>query len=524
MGIERTPERKPESGSAGTSGVSEPTGGPRRRRSSLTVALVAGAVLVAGGGGAYWAASAAGGTPGPAAAGPRSGPAPLALSGWAAADGAAPGLQYRATGALPSGPGSAPVFQPRGEVSRDDVAKLAAALGVSGPVTLDHGLWRAAPSHNAPGPTLQVAQQAPGSWAFSRDGSGTGCRPSTANGGEVSATGRAICYSPERAMQSATAAASSGTAASPDQAKHAAAPVLTALGLDGARVDATHTAGGFRSVVVDPVVGGLATHGWQTTLQVGSDGGLSSGSGRLAALTQGASYPAVSAQRALNELNGSGTGPSTSPSTGPSTGPGADPSTGPCRTMHPGIPGSAPSGPADPGDLPLRVPSRCAVGKPQPLDVRGARFGLSAQFVNGRPELVPSWLFQVAQPVDQRTTEIAQPAVDPKYIVPPAGTSPASTPPGNGNTSSRVHIESYTTDGATLTLHFWGGVCSNYSATVVSQSADAVKVQITSAAKNPKQICVLIAKSISTQVTLDKPLGGRTVYDSSDGQAVPQTR
>ncbi|MGW7005699.1 hypothetical protein ACWGCW_23555 [Streptomyces sp. NPDC054933] len=512
MGIERTPESKPESGSAGTSGASEQTGGPRRRRSSLTVALVAGAVLVAGGGGAYWAMSAASGTPGPAAAGPASGPAPLALSGWTTADGAAPGLQYRATGPLPSGPGSAPVFQARGEVSRDDVAKLAAALGVSGPVTLDHGLWRAAPSHNAPGPTLQVTQQAPGSWAFSRDGSGTGCRPSTANGGDVSATGRAICYSPERAMQSATAAASSGTAVSPDQAKHAAAPVLTALGLGGAQVDAEHTAGDVRSVAVDPEVGGLPTHGWQTTLQVGSDGGLLSGSGRLATLAQGASYPAVSAQRTLDELNGSGTSLST------------DPSTGPCRTMHPGITGSTPGGPADPGDLPVRASAQCTVGKPQPLDVRGARFGLSAQFVNGRPELVPSWLFQVAQPGARQTTEIAQPAVDPKYVVPPARTAPPSTPPGVGNTPSRTHIESYTVDGSTLTLHFWGGVCSNYSAAVVSQSADAVKVQVTGVAKNPKQVCVLLAKSISEQVTLDKPLGGRTVYDSSDGQAVPQTR
>ncbi|MDF3288533.1 hypothetical protein [Streptomyces silvisoli] len=502
MGIERTPESRPGNGSpAGTSGLSERTGEHRGRRTPLAVALVAGAVLVAGGGSAYWAASAASGAPGPTAPGAGSSPAPLALSGWGQSDAGTPGVRYQATGALPSGPGSAPVYQARGQVSRDDVAKLATALGVSGPIALDHGLWRAAPSHNAPGPTLQVTQQAPGSWAFARNGAGTGCHPSTASGGADGA-GQAVCYSPEDAMRStAPAVPSPGPAVPPDQAKRAVAPVLTALGLGGARVDASRAAGGVRTVEVDPMVGGLPTHGWQTMLQVGPDGRLLSGSGRLAALARGAAYPVVSARRALDELNGSG----------------ATPGTGPCRTMHPGATGLAgadPGGPADPGDLPVRPSARCVTGAPLTLDVRAARFGLSAQFVGGQSELVPSWLFQVAQPAAQQPVEIAQPAVDPKYVAPPPSAAPS---PGTA-----THVESYAADSRTLTLRFWGGVCSTYSASVVSQSADAVKVRITSSAKDPERICVMLAKSISERVTLDAPLGTRTVYDASDGRAVPQ--
>jgi hypothetical protein len=499
VGIERTPQSKPENGSPTA------TTDPRSRRSRLTVALVAGAVLVAAGGSAYWAASAASGAPGPAAPpGVGSTPPPLALSGWGQSGGVGPGVRYQATGALPSGPGSAAVQQARGEVSRDDVAKLAAALGVSGPVTLDDGLWRAAPSHNAPGPTLQVTQQAPGSWAFARDGAGTGCRPSTANGGETGGAGHAVCYSPEDAMRStAPTVPSPGTAVPPDQAKRAAAPVLAALGLGGAAVDASRAVGGVRTVAVDPVVDGLPTHGWQTTLQVGPDGRLLSGSGRLATLARGATYPVVSARRALDELNGTGAAQGTGPA----------PSTGPCRMMHPG---AAPGGPADPGDLPVRPPTGCATGAPLTLQVKAARFGLSAQFVAGRSELVPSWLFEVAPPGAGQPVEIAQPAVDPKYVTPPPSAAPS--PPSTG---TATHLQSYTADGRTLTVRFWGGVCSTYSAAAISQSGDSVRVRVTSAAKDPERICVMLAKSISARVTLDAPLGARTVYDASDGHAVP---
>ncbi|MCQ4046228.1 hypothetical protein ACFOSC_21070 [Streptantibioticus rubrisoli] len=494
MGIKRTPGSRPGNGSPTAAGE------PRTRRSRLTVALVTGAVLVAGGSSAYWAASAANGVPGPAAPpGAGATPPPLAMTGWGQGGGVGPGVRYQAIGALPSGPGSAPVQQARGEVSRDEVAKLAAALGVSGPVTLDHGLWRAAPSHNAPGPTLQVTQQAPGSWAFTQDGAGTGCHPATADGGGVDGAGHAVCYSPEDAMRSTAAAVPSpGAAVPPDQAKRAAAPVLAALGLGGAAVDASRAVGGVRTVAVDPVVDGLPTHGWQTTLQVGSDGRLLSGSGRAAPLARGATYPVVNARRALDELNG------TDPSEGTGT------PAGPCRMMHPG---TAPGGPADPGDLPVRPPTGCGTGTPLTLDVRAARFGLSAQFVDGRSQLVPSWLFQVAQPGAQQPVEIAQPAVDPKYVAPSAARSPGTA----------VHIQSYAVDGRTLTLRFWGGVCSTYSAAVVSQSADSVTVRVTSAAKQPKQICVLLAKLISERVTLDAPLGARKVYDASDGHAVPRS-
>lgn len=387
-------------------GRDEDAGDRGRRRPGVSAALVAGAVLLAGGGGAYWAATATGGggSARPSAA-REGGPAPLALSGWAAGGAVQPGQEVRVTGALPAGPRSAHVVRAQGDVPREAAARLAAALGVSGPVTADHGLWRA-------GGRLQVSQAAPGGWAFVRTAAGTGCLPRPA--GDAASSAR-ICYSPG---QAGSPQGSPGSPVSAGEAKRVAAPVLAALGLGGASVDASRTAGPLRTVTADPVVEGLPTHGWQTVLQIGPDGSLSSGSGRLAALAQGPAYPVVSAAEAVAVMRGRG-------------GPGV----GPCRYMYPGAVQGGGAGPADPGD-PLRPTARpCVPTRPGPLEIRGARFGLSAQFVEGRPELVPSWLFDAAAAGVPGTYTLARPAVDQRYIASPG----PSTPAGRGGTASPAH-------------------------------------------------------------------------------------
>ena len=98
--------------------------------------------------------------------------------------------------------------------------------------------------------------------------------------------------------------------------------------------------------------------------------------------------------------------------------------------------------------------------------VRGAVFGLSAQYVAGVPELVPSWLFRVAAAGAGGETVLALPAVDPRFI---AAASPTVTPSTGSAGPARVRITSYAADGAVLTLRFWGGVCSDYSASVAGR-------------------------------------------------------
>jgi hypothetical protein len=529
VGIERTPHGCPDK-HADCPAV-------RRRRSPLAVALVAGTALIAGSGGAYWAASAqTGGAHGSPVgddadfSGKAGAPPPLALDGWTGAGTAAGsgGPAYRTTGALPTGPESAHVYRAVDQVPRTDVARLAAALGVPGPVRLDGGMWRAGAVPGTSGPALEVNQDAPGSWVFARYGTAPPCKLRTG----VPASGTAVCYAAEGTGSSETRAASAASPASPDEAKRAAAPVLAAVGLVGRPADATQTAGPNRTIVVDPVYGGLPTHGWRTTLQVASDGGLLSATGRLARVTEGAAYPVVGARRALQEMQVPG---SRVPAACPTSHPGASTDAG-ASTGSTGVnPGglmvrrsSSASGLANPVDRQRTPMGPCVPGwAAQPLEVHGATFGLSAQFVSGRPELVPSWLFQVTRAGGGRAYTVAQPAVDPRFLTAPGEknpglpTAPLPSPSGSP-TVANTRIDSYAANGRTLTLRFYGGLCERYSASVVRQSTGSVAVRITGVVKNPRRTCPMIAKQFIERVILSQRLDARPVYDASDGHHVAQ--
>ncbi|MFD8548901.1 hypothetical protein [Streptomyces sp. NPDC059649] len=488
----------------------------RTRRTRLVVASMAAAVLVAGGGAAYWASSASGGD----GSGPGSGqgnPPPLALDGYSGGSIAAgepnpQGAKYRAVAKLPNGPGSAPVYRPKGEISRESVERLAKALDVAGKVRSEGTTWKVGEvTPDARGPILQVNKTGSGAWTFSQYGTpgGTNCAlPASPKGktgqeqpGGGGPSSRPGCPSYRGGGDIATQDDGSGAGAvSQEKAKQVVRPVLKALGQEDAAVDASGLSGAVRIVTANPVLGGLPTYGWQSDLQVGSDGQVVGGSGQLAKPVKGAVYPVLNADKTLARLNsGDGRKPAPCPST-------------------PGRKG----GPDGKGDQIAPCEPDPTKGQ-RPAEVTGAVFGLAVQYVDGGQALVPSWLFKVRQPgtgngPDSTTTTVTHPAVDPKYV---AHKEPTSKPPSGK--PGAMALESYDIGdgGRKLTVHFWGGVCSVYSVSV-EESATAVKTKVVGRDKKPGQICVKIAREFTKTVELQKPLDGRKVIDVSTGESVPK--
>ncbi|WP_282703619.1 hypothetical protein [Streptomyces sp. CC219B] len=488
-------ERPDNDDSVGTDavGTDEKSAGGGRRRSPAVVASVAAAVLLAGGGGAYLAATASGGPDGGTTSGAsgRDTPPPLALDGYSegGTGGIAPGepnpygATFRADGELPKGPGSAAVYRARGEVTEEEVARLADALGVAGTPVLQGQAWRLG-AKDGSGPSLQVNQKAPGTWTFYRYAPGPdACLSTTACPGKP--------------------AGATDDPVSEAAAKKAAAPVLKAVGQDDAKLDARQVMGAQRVVNADPVVGGLPTYGWTTGVTVNAQGEVVGGSGQLKAPVKGDTYPVLSAEKTLGLMNAAS----------------AD------------APGSGIGGCASP--VPLEERDPCGEpdkpGKKEVITVDKAVFGLAAHHVDGRQALVPSWLFEVRAPGAEDSFTVTHPAVAPKYLASPApsGTpterpSPRPTGPGDKPTSAPstrdVQVEGYTAEGRELTVSFTGGVCADYDVKA-SESDDKVTVVVTEKPW-PDKVCVLIAKVYHRTVPLDEPLGDRKVV-GSDGRAIP---
>ncbi|THC53935.1 hypothetical protein [Streptomyces sp. A1499] len=475
-----------------------------RRRSRLAVASVAATVLLVGGGGAYFAATASdgGGRGGGTPAGGDGNPPPLALDGYADSgreSGGGPGIApgepdpngatYEAAGELPEGPGSAPVYHARGEVTRAEVAHLAKALGVSGAPVLRDGVWKVTRDRDGSGPSLQVNKQAPGTWTYVGHGEG----------------GTDNCPKGKPCSSGSTASDGElGDAVSERTAKDAAAPVLKALGQDDAKLDARQLMGAVRVVNADPKVGGLPTYGWSTGIQVGSDGEVVGGSGRLKAPVKGAEYPAIGAKETLDLLNSQGRGGGGKIAGCATPAPHADDST---KTEG----GGTKQAPCVPSPTPP---------KPQPIEVSDATFGLATHFVGGKQTLVPSWLFEVRPRGADDSFTVTHPAVAPKHLTSPtrAGTPEPSGKPERGSGEGPADITSYTADGTSLTVHFWGGVCGEYSASA-SEDGDRVRVTVSEERQEKGKVCVMMAKELKETVTLDEPLGDRKVVDA-DGDTV----
>lgn len=559
-------------GTAGGHGLRESPPGRRR----LTVALVAAAVLVAAGGGAYWAVSSGpsdrGAKPGTAQADSRT-----AVPGGAVAVPGVGTADYRLTGTLPDGPDSAPLYHPSGAVGQAEVRRLAAVLGVTGPVVADHGSWRVGPGDGT-GPALLVDQSGPGIWSYARnatvtpgatavppradggstahraDGSGTAtagpqvARPAdggadagatshqAAGSGTVTGTRQVPPQADGTASAHRTVGTITGSPPSELQAKGAASPVLGALGLSAARVGATKAVGPSRTVTADPVVGGLPTHGWETSLDIDPNGRIISGHGRLSTLAKGRSYPVVSADQAFRNLAPvQGMQPDHRPScqvpmpdgkdgaqAGEPARPGGN-AAGFAATSPPAV--TSPTVPGQDKALPQSLP--CVRPPARPIDITGAEFGLATQFVPGGQALVPAWLFEAKPEGTTTTSVVAEQAVDQADLqgtqssvtpAPPTTTAVPVNPPATGG-SHLVTVSRYQLHGTVLTLTFMGGVCETYSASA-SESADRVLVTVTGEAKKPGAVCPALMKAQTASVTLDHPLAGRTVVDAVSGAVV----
>ncbi|WP_420803447.1 hypothetical protein [Streptomyces naphthomycinicus] len=466
---------------------------PVRRRPAVVVAAVAAAVLLVGGGGTVIAAHSGGGSAGGPAASGGGTPPPLALDGWAGngTGGIAPGepdpygARYVARGELPAGPRSAAVYEPGAEVGREQAARLAKALGLDGTPVAEGRSWRVG-GQDGTGPSLQVNRDAPGSWTYSRYAPGTdNCRKVT------------VCTQDPGAP--------AGDPVSAARAERAAAPVLKAAGLDGAKTDASQIMGAQRVVNADPVVGGLPTYGWTTGLTVDREGVLIGGHGLLATPVKGDTYPVVGAARTLELMNGAAKG-----------------------DHRMGIGGCA-----SPVPLKDRLEQPCGASTGAPkraadtVTVEKAVFGLAAHSVGGRQTLVPSWLFQVDGSAAGGGFTVTYPAVDPEYL-PSASPSPSATPsssapqtPGAPGKTRSVRVDAYTADGRTLNLSFFGGVCADYK-TSARESGGRVTVTVTERPW-PGKVCVLMAEEYVKTVRLDAPLDGRTVV-GTDGGEVPKAK
>ncbi|MFF5717082.1 hypothetical protein [Streptomyces buecherae] len=515
-----------------------------KRRSPWAIATVAAAVMVVGGGGAYWASSASD-DGGSRDGGRSSDPAPLAIGDRASdengtGEGIAPGepspglVHYRAPGELPTAPReTAPVYRTAPKVSRADVERLAKALRVAGEPRLERGVWKVGGTPDRMTPTLRVKQTGAGGWSYTKFGApgGDGClepphtmgdaddatqsspagprcgslRDGTSGGGTKDAGRGRDARGPKNAPAVPDGGSQPVSAA---EAKKAAQPVLSALGQPDAKLDASRTYGAVRAVTADPTFDGLPSYGWQTTLEVGVDGEVDGANGFLNKLAKGDEYPLIDADEAVKALN-------------------AAAANAPILHCQPGTPD--PSHKAKKGDKSEIGPCAPGSDKPSVHEVREARFGLGMRFEEGRQVLVPSWILTV-RPADAKDGEsdftVTHPAVDPKYVI-GARTEPgapadgdSSREPGNGNRPGK-HIESYSADGRSLTVRFYGGVCSTYEATADASDA-AVTVRVTGKEKKPGAKCVLVAKEFEKKITLAEPLGDREVVDAATGESVPK--
>ncbi|MGE5291492.1 MAG: hypothetical protein ACM3ML_30670 [Micromonosporaceae bacterium] len=320
-------------------------------------------------------------------------PAPPAVPGWA---------QVKLSGKLPaSGPASGAVRNlPGGAVPQATVRALATALHLTGAPQRVPGGWRV-----TGGGTLQVADGAGQHWVFVATPVFLRClgpviraskSPPVAGGGGAAGAVGAVAGKSSASLPSARARACpvkpgqlepagplpvpSTGAPTGQAAQAAAAPVLQAAGLAGAPLRIT-VIGSYAFVSADPVVDGLPTSGFSTTVGVGPGNRVTQANGWLSRPAAGTVYPLIGAKEAFSELKAS---------------------THPARGGHP------------PEVMcPLNPDVLCGtVGPIREIQVTGAVYGLSLSYNRGEPVLVPSWLFSVAG----SSLRIPEVAIDPHYL------------------------------------------------------------------------------------------------------------
>ncbi|MGK5532270.1 hypothetical protein [Streptomyces sp. URMC 129] len=423
----------------------------------------------------------------------------------------------RLTGDAPAAPERAAVYG-FGEVTGDQVAGLAAAFGLDGEAVEESGGSWTVTSPEPGGTALTVTGAAPGHWSY---------------GGQVYAEitdpidPDSSVASPEMPVDDA-----GGTPPSQEEALNAAEPLLADLGLADADLDATLTAASQRVVRAFPVVDGLPVHGLRTELYVGPEGEVTSATGVLAVPEAGAerdvSLDAAGAVEGYNDALAELPVPEIAC---------AEPAPEPGGEPEPGGQ-SEPVAPAEPDtEYACAAPGE----KPGPVDVT-AEFGLALHYSEQQAVLVPSWLFRGTLAGDIPTV-VSHPAVpfsyaadggapdapaepaEPAEPADPEQRSGAGSAPGDRGQEAADPAEAgwsvapYDASDTTLTLTFWGGVCDDYAATA-EESDDEVTVRLEITNPDREDYCVLVAEEMTTEVSLDEPVGDRALLDER-GEPIP---
>jgi len=280
-------------------------------------------------------------------------------------DATAPSAPYKLTGTLPAGtPDDQPVWRLRA-ATRDDAQAVADALQLTGDFTRVDGGWVMRDGDNR----LLVRED--GGWSYGMD-----CSPDTPVSGEdlyvaCAATSGAAVDS--GAAEETVPVPTYPPGPSESEARAAAGALFDRLGMEDVTV-VVYSGDPMSTVQGSPSIGGVQTSGWFTTAQVDGSGDIVTADGWLSDPDRDADYPVISAKDAFDKLQNQ-----------------PRPELMLCAERPDGKPGCA--------DMP-------------PTEVTGATLGAMLDQDNGKPVLVPAWLFTISGQDDP----VAQIAVDPSFL------------------------------------------------------------------------------------------------------------
>ena len=281
-------------------------------------------------------------------------------------DQTAPGDPYKLVGSLPSGtPDDQPLWRLR-TASASDAQDIADVLQLAGTPERVDGGWAMRHGSN------RLVVRDDGSWSYGMD-----CAPDTpvsdenVNVGCASAASGVAVDSTDGSEPIPVPSYPPGP--SQADARAAAAQFFDRLGITDPAI-VVYTGDPMATVQASPSVAGVASSGWVTTVQVDASGDVVAADGWLASPERGADYPVISAQAAFDLLQSR-----------------PRPELMLCAQRPDGKPGCA--------DIP-------------PTEVTGASLGVMLDQDNGRPVLVPAWLFTISGQDDP----VSQIAVDPSFL------------------------------------------------------------------------------------------------------------
>ncbi|UWM48743.1 hypothetical protein N0X72_06715 [Streptomyces carpaticus] len=461
------------------------------------------------------------------------------------------GVPLSAAGPLPEGPGSAEVYGFGAGTGEARVAELAALLGVEGEPRLDEGSWWTVAGPDADGPSLSVTEET-GRWYY--------------QSGPYDLYTLDLPYEPydpdEAVSSDGAPAKPAEPAPSQEEALEAAAGLVAALGLSDAPVESVEHGDGNRTLVFPREVDGLRAHGLETEIAVSPQGTVVSAAGALGDPEVVGEQDMMSAQERLDRRNAELPPHVEVPSMAP------DPVD--CPTLVPDMqpeilpvpeygqvpearPGEMPHADGDPAgeDTSAAEPVCAEPGYPalpevtelpdrSSAEVTGAEQALMQWlWADAGPELlVPAWSYTITLEDGTQTT-LQLPAVeyDAAYAQrhgdggnggdgAPGDSSAEPAHPGDdggepagepGTTGTSV--EPYASGDTTLVLSYWTGVCAEYRL-VAEESADQVRVLVEEIPGDPYEACILVAQEQTGELSLDSPIGDRTLVDAW-GEEIP---